>query len=159
MDADSHKRWTFTDGGSVDIPLPSHTSARSVLNALRHVVWIANPDGFVTWMNAWGRDYLGTTMVESLGHQYMTRVHPDDHAVASAAWVHAQERAESLAVSYRIRVADGEYRWQCVHAQPVKDTDGHVKYWVGTCTDIHEQLARVERLRALLARRTGEELP
>ncbi len=49
-------------------------------------------------------------------------------------------------IEYRLRHADGTYRWVLGRALPIRDTDGQITRWFGTCTDIHEQkLALHER--------------
>ena len=34
---------------------------------------------------------------------------------------------------------DGHYRWQLVRVVPLKDGEGKIIQWLGTCTDIGEQ--------------------
>lgn len=43
------------------------------------------------------------------------------------------------AVEYRFRRFDGVYRWHSFRAEPVRDPDGRVGFWIGTATDIDEQ--------------------
>ena len=47
---------------------------------------------------------------------------------------------------------DGHYRWQLVRVVPLKDGQGKIIQWLGTCTDIGEQ----KRTPASLAERTGK---
>lgn len=43
------------------------------------------------------------------------------------------------AVEYRFRRFDGVYRWHSFRAEPVRDPDGRVGFWIGTATDIDDQ--------------------
>ena len=47
------------------------------------------------------------------------------------------ERGEPWEWEYRLRGADGDYRWFLARAEPVRDPDtGVITQWVGTATDI-----------------------
>ena len=43
----------------------------------------------------------------------------------------------------RLRRADGVYRWWLIHGTPLRDANGEIQKWLGTCTDI-EELKRAE---------------
>jgi light-regulated signal transduction histidine kinase (bacteriophytochrome) len=58
-------------------------------------------------------------------------------------------------VEYRLRRADGEYRWYLVRAVPVRDHDERVAYWVGAGTDINDHKQSEEALRER-TRRLGQ---
>ena len=61
-------------------------------------------------------------------------------------WRHSLETGEPYQIEYRLRSADGSYRWTLGRALPLRDESGAIVRWFGTCTDIHEQtLANEER--------------
>src|SRR5262249_40298117 len=66
----------------------------------------------------------------------------------------ARERAESFEAEYRLRRADGAYRWHLVLAMPLRDVNGRIKKWFGTYTDIDDR-KRVEQERASFGRTNG----
>jgi PAS domain S-box-containing protein len=43
------------------------------------------------------------------------------------------------AAEYRLKMADGKYRWHLARAFPIYDEDGKLIRWVGTTTDIEKQ--------------------
>ncbi|MEZ4404934.1 MAG: PAS domain-containing protein [Polyangiales bacterium] len=52
----------------------------------------------------------------------------------------APSRREPYEVEYRFkRASDGSYRWFLARGTPVRDADGRVSRWVGTCTDIDDR--------------------
>ena len=65
--------------------------------------------------------------------------HPDDQDRAWARWRHSLTTGDPYEIEYRLRHHSGEYRWTLGRALPVRDNDGNIVRWVGTCTDIHEQ--------------------
>ena len=42
-------------------------------------------------------------------------------------------------IEYRIRGADGNYRYFQVRGVPLLNEDGSIREWIGTCTDIHDR--------------------
>ncbi len=48
---------------------------------------------------------------------------------------------------FRVRRTDGAYRWVSSRVVPLKNEDGSIREWVGTLTDMHDQMTAAERLR------------
>ena len=44
----------------------------------------------------------------------------------------------AVEIDYRLRHCSGDYRWTIGRALPVRDSEGTIIRWIGTCTDIHE---------------------
>ncbi len=74
-----------------------------------------------------------------------TIVHPDDAAATAEAWDEATPTGEPFEVEYRLRRADGTYRW---HPRPLglpARRRGERTGWVGTATDIEDRKLAEER--------------
>jgi two-component sensor histidine kinase len=52
-------------------------------------------------------------------------------------------------VEYRLRHHSGDYRWTLGRALPVRDADGAIIRWIGTCTDIDDAKRQGERAELL----------
>ena len=127
----------------------SEEEFRSLAEAMPQIVWITRADGWNTYFNQHWMDYTGLTLEESLGHGWSKPFHPDDRQQAWAAWQKAIETASIYSVESRLRRADGDYRWWLVRGVPMKDNDGNISKWFGTCTDIHDlKMAGLEIARA-----------
>ena len=50
-------------------------------------------------------------------------------------------------VEYRVRRSDGEYRWFKTRGVPIRDSEGGIFKWFGTCTDITDGKLAAEELR------------
>ena len=75
-------------------------------------------------------------------------LHPDDLQNCVDRWTHAFSTGDPYETEYRFkRAADGAYRWHLGRALPVRDADGAIVKWFGTCTDIHDQKEAAEVLR------------
>jgi signal transduction histidine kinase len=68
-------------------------------------------------------------------------VHPDDKEACINAFADAFDRHEPLEIEYRLRRADGEYRWIHDCATPRTAPDGSFAGYIGSASDITEQKA------------------
>jgi signal transduction histidine kinase len=48
------------------------------------------------------------------------------------------QTGEAYESEYRLRGADGNYRWFRARAVPLRDPEGKILNWYGTCSDIHD---------------------
>ena len=128
----------------------SEEQFRVFAQALPNQVWAARPDGSLYWFNQQVFAY-GSQRIEDLqGVEGWTRViHPDDYAMVAPAWAHSLATGDIYEVEFRIRRADGAYRWFLVRAEPVRGEDGVIVRWVGTNTDIDDRRRQSAELAAL----------
>jgi len=84
-------------------------------------------------------------------------IHPEDWAMCEARWRRSLETGEDYEIEYRIRRgADSSYRWHIGAALPLRNPDGSIERWFGTCTDI-EQEKRATLKRSEQALRESEQ--
>jgi PAS domain S-box-containing protein len=107
--------------------------------AIPQMVWTARPDGWADYFNRRWFEYTGRSQSETEGWAWDTVVHPDDLSRCLGAWKHSVSTGQPYQVEYRLRRADGSYRWHLGRAQPLRGDDGAVLRWFGTSTDIHDQ--------------------
>lgn len=112
---------------------------RTLTQALPNLVWTANPQGEVDWMNARACDYSGLAAGTLVGSGWMGIVQQEDVAEATRAWRNCVASGALYETEYRIRRADGQYRWHLVRAFPQRGPNGRIKRWIGTSTDIDER--------------------
>nr|MBA3673019.1 PAS domain-containing protein [Gemmatimonadaceae bacterium] len=118
---------------------------RSLAEAMPQIVWITRPDGWNVYFNQQWYEYTGLTPDESPGSGWNTTFHPDDQARALAAWQHAIATVGVYSLECRLRRSDGLYRWWLIRGVPIKDANGTLLKWFGTCTDVHDlKLAELE---------------
>ena len=91
--------------------------------------------------------YTGLTLEESYGRGWNTPFHPDDKQAAWDAWNHATRSGEKYRVESRLRGADGSYCWFLMLGEPLRNAQGSVVRWFGTCTDIEDLKRAEEELR------------
>ena len=70
---------------------------------------------------------------------WLDAVHPDDRERTAQVWMEAAQTNSLYDIEYRIRAADGNYRYFQARGVPILNEDGSVREWVGTCSDINER--------------------
>ena len=111
---------------------------QTLAEAVPQIVWITRPDGWVLFFNQHWTDYTGIPLSGSSGDAWMAPVHPDDRQQTLEAWQRATREVSNYSIEYRLRRADGAYRWWLARGVPLRDTAGNVLKWFGTCTDVHD---------------------
>lgn len=111
---------------------------RSVADAMPQIVWSTLPDGFHDYYNRGWYEFTGMPEGSTDGEGWNGMFHPEDQERAWQRWRHSLETGEPYEIEYRLRHRSGEYRWTLGRANPLRDADGNIIRWIGTCTDIHD---------------------
>lgn len=117
----------------------SESRFRTLSQSMPNHVWTATPDGLLDWFNEQIYAFSGSEPGALDGEGWVSMVHPDDVASASAAWENARRDAVPYETEFRLRRADGAYRWHIARAVPARDETGEILRWIGTNTDIDDQ--------------------
>jgi PAS domain S-box-containing protein len=120
---------------------------RSLTEALPQLVWAAMPDGACDYFSAQWTEYTGIPESELLGWRWMDVLHPDDREPTRQFWTDSVAGRSPYDVEYRVRRQDGEYGWFKTRGVPIRDTEGRIVKWFGTCTDITDRKLAEEALR------------
>jgi PAS domain S-box-containing protein len=141
-----------------DRPVPDEAARlyRLIADSIPHMVWAARPDGGVDFFNQRFYDYTGLSYTEPHGWGWRAVLHPDDLERCLATWTRAVQTGERYEIEYRLRGADGRYRWHQGIAVPMRDPDGLVLRWFGTSTDIENQIRSAQILETTVEERTRE---
>lgn len=107
-------------------------------DAMPQMVWSTLPDGFHDYYNERWYEFTGVPRGSTDGEGWAGMFHEADQPEAWRRWRHSLDTGEPYEVEYRLRHHSGQYRWTIGRAQAVRDYDGKIVRWIGTCTDIHE---------------------
>jgi PAS domain S-box-containing protein len=138
----------------------SEEKFHQLAESMPQIVWTAEPDGRLDYYNERWYEYTG--MSRAGGESWEPYVHPEDIERVVSEWSGAVETGEPYEIEFRLRHgATGEYRWQIGRPVPIKDEEGRVARWFGTCTDIDDQKRAEEAIRASeqVYRAIGESIP
>ena len=125
----------------------SEEKYRTLADNVQQLFWICLPDGRCDYLSRQWVDYTGIPEAEQLGLYWLPLViHPEDQGRTLTAWMKALEDG-LYDLEYRIRGADGRYRWFKTRGTPIRDDRGTITKWFGTCTDIDDQKRAEEALK------------
>ena len=131
---------------------------RRMLDLLPQMVWICDADAQSEYLNERWAQFSGVPVAELLGAGWLDLIHPDDRPTVLGEWRALQASGTDRLSDFRLRHADGSYRWCNVRFGAVGGNAGRPKRWFGTSTDVHavrqanQALARSEEFhRSLLA--------
>jgi formate hydrogenlyase transcriptional activator len=128
----------------------SEESFRLIVDSIPGLVLTMTAEGELEFVSQQGMDYSGRTLEDLKGWTNSDIVHPDDLSRVLATWKSSVETGHPAGYDseYRIRRADGVYRWFQVRAVPVRDSEGRVSRWYCLHTDIDGRKRAEEALRA-----------
>src|SRR5579859_5274834 len=140
---------------------PLEAQLRFTLNVIPAFTWYAAPSGALTFVNQRCADYLGLPKDHPLRlgidmsaewDSHISLLHPEDHEDSRRVWSTSLRTGCAAEGTFRVRNAEGAYRWFLSRAEPLRATDGTLLHWIGLNTDIEEHklaescLAEAQRL-------------
>jgi PAS domain S-box-containing protein len=118
----------------------SEARFRVLTETLPQLVWSCLPDGRCDYLSRQWVAYTGVSEAEQLDFRWLDRaLHPDDRERTLEHWLGAVAGRHGYDIEFRIRAADGTYRWFQARAVPLRDGRGEILKWFGTCTDVENQ--------------------
>jgi formate hydrogenlyase transcriptional activator len=128
---------------------------RETLNAIPAHTWYAVPSGALTFVNQRDADYGGLPKDHPLRFgidtgapwdAHIPYLHPDDHDETRRVWAHCLKTESAGEVTFRVRSAQGTYRWFLSRVEPLRASDGTLLYWIGINLDIEERMQATKAL-------------
>ncbi len=112
------------------------------------------PDGEPTFFNKRALDFCGMPDISQLDQPGMTRlaaameslVHPEDAIKFLTTIRYSLATGEPYAMKYRMKRADGVYRWVDGRSEPLRDDEGKVIHWLTVSMDIDDSVRAQETL-------------
>ncbi|MGA2745280.1 MAG: PAS domain-containing protein [Candidatus Sulfotelmatobacter sp.] len=120
---------------------------RNLTEALPQLVWGAGRDGGCDYFSTQWTTYTGIPESKLLGWAWMEALHSDDREPTRQFWTESVAGRQPYDVEYRIRRTDGTYGWFKTRGTPIRDTEGRIVKWFGTCTDISDRKRAEQELR------------
>ncbi|HSH18071.1 MAG TPA: ATP-binding protein, partial [Candidatus Saccharimonadales bacterium] len=131
---------------------------KTFANNIQNLAWMAESDGGIYWYNQQWYDYTGSNFEEMQGWGW-DKVHHPEHIDRVIQFIKkAWKLGETWELTFPLRGADGQYRWFLTRAYAVKDESGKVVRWIGTNTNIDEQMkaeAALKEMNATLEQRVN----
>lgn len=124
----------------------SENRYRTVLESLPQLIWTCLPDGNCDYCSPQWIAYTGVPGEEQVGWGWVQQIHSEDRERVARRWRRSFATGATYDAEYRLRRADGEYRWFRGMGVPIRDSSGSIFRWFGTSTDIHAAKTAEDRL-------------
>lgn len=102
------------------------------------LLWMAEPDALCTFFNKTWLDFTGRDLDAETGNGWAEGVHPEDFQRCMDIYMNAFVARRAFRMEYRLRRADGEYRWILDQGLPRHAPGGTFAGYIGSCIDITE---------------------
>jgi PAS domain S-box-containing protein len=109
----------------------------AIVSTAPDVIFSSQHYGRYEYVSERFREFTGTPAASDQSVYWLDYVHPDDVDRVKASWMESVQSGNYEA-EYRLRSKDGIYRWFRSRAVPIRDLEGKIVKWYGTCSDIHD---------------------
>ncbi|WP_165842835.1 PAS domain S-box protein [Phenylobacterium deserti] len=133
-----------------EIVRDSEVQMRTLLDAMPAIVWLAAPDGQLTYFNQRWYELTGQTVRQALPNGWTAVLHPEEAEFIADEWRTARAEQRVYEVESRYRLKNGEYRWYLIRAEPIRDESGEIVRWLGAGIDIHDRKLAAEHQSLLI---------
>ncbi len=110
----------------------------TLADAAPAMIWMSGVDALCNYFNRPWLEFTGRTLAQELGNGWAEGVHADDRTRCVETYLNAFQARKPFSMEYRMRRADGEYRWLLDHGTPYDLPDGSFAGYVGSCVDVTE---------------------
>ena len=133
----------------------SEKQLRTLIDSLPHIAFATDGDGKLDYLNARFTEVTGVRPPDAW-EQWLELVHEDDREALAKEWAAALEEGSGLTYDFRLRIADGSWRWVEVNTLSTANGKTESRRWFGTVTDRddhHRHLQSREMLASELSHR------
>jgi PAS domain S-box-containing protein len=149
--SDGMELWLFTalevNGVAAQKRPEFEAQLQATLNVIPAYTWYAVPSGALTFVNERNANYLGLPKDHPLRFgidtggawdAHIPLLHPDDREESRRVWSTCLSKGSAGEFSFRVRSAEGKYRWFLSRAEPLRANDGTLLFWIGVNLDIDD---------------------
>ncbi len=110
----------------------------AIVHTAPDIIFSRQANGARDYISGRFYDYTGAPPGSGNGFGWLDYVHPQDKEDAVTKWTRSVESAANYEAEFRMRSRDGNYRWFRSRAVPIRNDNGEIVKWYGTCSDIHD---------------------
>ncbi len=110
----------------------------AIVQTAPDIIFSRQSDGTRDYISSRFYEYTGAPPETAVGFGWLEYMHADDREPSMAHWLRCVQSGENYESEYRLRSNEGLYRWFRARAVPLRDPEGKILKWYGTCSDIHD---------------------
>lgn len=119
---------------------------RLIAEVIPQIVWTADSSGTINYCNKRWVEYTGIELNKVHRH-WRGIIHSEDASTNIKAWHEAFKKNKPFDLEFRLKSKEGVYNWFLSSAVPVRDNDGNLVKWIGSLTNINDQIKAREHLK------------
>ena len=113
---------------------------KALIDAMPLLVWVENKQDGFEFFNAMWASYTGYPSEQLLQEaQKGSLMSSDEYQQAHNYWLQQRQRGVAHETEMRLKRHDGTLRWHLIRMTPLIESDGTVRGWISTATDIDKQ--------------------
>jgi PAS domain S-box-containing protein len=112
---------------------------RKLADTAPAILWITEPDASCSFVSRGWYDYTGQSSKAALGFGWLAAVHPEDRDDTKLIILEAAGKREEFSLDFRLRRADGEFRWALTCGRPRFSANGAFAGYIGSVIDVHDR--------------------
>jgi PAS domain S-box-containing protein len=124
----------------------SEARFRNMADSAPVMMWVTDAAGHCTYLNRRWYEFTGQAPGQGEGLGWVDAVHPEDRAIAEQAFLAANAERRDYRVDFRLRRADGAWRWTIDAAAARFGEAGEYLGYVGSVIDIEDRREAEARL-------------
>ena len=123
----------------------------AILRTAPDIVFSRQANGARDYLSDRFYDYTGAPPESGKGFGWLEYVHADDKERSLTEWKESVRSGKNYVSEYRLRAADGQYRWFRARAVPLLGENREILRWYGICSDIHDSKLLEQSIRQAAA--------
>jgi PAS domain S-box-containing protein len=116
----------------------SEARFRAVADTVPDILYVSDPQARCAYVNARFYEYTGLPQGALTGKGWMDAIHPRDLPSVLASMRRSGAREATFECEFRMRAADGSYRWFVGRSRAIRDQEGRIARWFGTAADVDD---------------------
>jgi PAS domain S-box-containing protein len=129
---------------TVDQLRESEQRFRNMADTAPVMIWVAGTDKLCTFFNKTWLTFTGRSLEQEHADSWRKGVHPDDLEQCLRIYTSSFDARRDFQIEYRLRRADGEYRWVLDNGIPRFAPSGAFAGYIGSAIDITD-LKRIQQ--------------
>lgn len=119
---------------------------RQLANGGPALLWTSDVQGRPDYFNEPWLQFTGRTLEQEVGDGWQQALHPDEREACLAVCRAGLAQRQPFHAEFRLRRADGVYRWFHMDSRPRHDSQGRFIGFIGQCYDVTERREAERRL-------------